>query len=168
MTTFMVSQILVSIAIVFDLISFQFKNRKYILICFIISLILISLHFLLLEKYTAAILTAIGIFRFLTSYFTTSLKARNFFIVFSIFVSIFTFQGYLSIISCLATIFATFAAFHKRDEKLRELMIIGSLLWIVHNILALSPMAVIMEVLFLSSNLFAYYRFYIRKVKIKD
>lgn len=163
MSPFIISQILVGIAICFDLISFQFKNRKYILICFISASVLISIHFILLEKWTAASLMALAVIRFTVSFFTTSLKIRNIFIALSILVSILTFQGYLSIISCLAAIFGTLGSFHKEDQQLRQLMIIASSLWILHNALSLSPLAVVMEFLFLGSNLIGYYRFYIKK-----
>ena len=41
-------------------------------------------------------------------------------------------------------------------------MLIGTSLWIVHNFLAGSPGAVLMEAIFISSNLVGYFRFYIR------
>ena len=167
MTIFMISQILVATAIIFDLLSFQFKNRKYILLCLISASILISLHFLLLEKWTAAALMMVAFLRFSTSYFTTSLKARNFFILLSILVSIITFQNFLSIISCIAAIFGTLASFHKEDRQLRQLMVLGSSFWILHNALVFSPVAVIMETIFLSSNLIGYYRFYLKKSTFK-
>ncbi len=163
MTPFILSQILVTIAIVFDLLSFQFKNRKYLILCFISASILISLHFILLEKWTAAALMGVAAVRFSTSYYTTSLKARNFFITVSILVSIITFQNYLSFLSCLGAVIGTVASFQKEDKKLRQLMIAGSTIWIIHNSLAFTPVAVIMEVLFLSSNIVGYYRFYIKK-----
>ncbi len=39
-------------------------------------------------------------------------------------------------------------------------MIVGTLLWLIHNYLAGSPTAVLMELLFISSNLIGYYRYY--------
>jgi len=91
MTPFIISQILVLLAISFDLMSFQFKNRKYILICFSLASLLISTHFILLEKWTAASLMALAVIRFIASYFSTSLKMRNLFITLTILISIFTF-----------------------------------------------------------------------------
>ena len=41
-------------------------------------------------------------------------------------------------------------------------MLAGTTIWIVHNYLAGSPGAVLMEALFISSNLIGYFRFYIR------
>ena len=70
MTPFLLSQILVGMAICTDLLSFQGKQRKHILVCLIISSSLISLHFVLLEHWTAAGLGLLAGIRFVTSYFT--------------------------------------------------------------------------------------------------
>jgi hypothetical protein len=163
MSVFVLSQILASIAIVFDLFSFQFKNRQYILLCFISASILLSMHFILLEKWTAAALMVIAIFRFTASYYTTSVKVRNLFIVLNILVCISTYQDYLSVLSCLAATLGTIGSFQKDDKRLREFMIVGTSLWVVHNALALTPMGTLIEMLFLGSNLTGYYRFYIKK-----
>ncbi len=48
------------------------------------------------------------------------------------------------------------------DKRFRELMMLGIAIWIVHNILAGSPGAVVLETFFLGSNLVGYYRFYRR------
>lgn len=135
------------------------------LLCFISAAILISLHFVLLEKWTAAGLTFLGVIRFATSYHTTSIKVRNFFLGASVVISIVTFQGFLSVLSCFATIFSTMASFHKEDQRLRQFMILSTSLWIIHNFIAWTPVAIVMEVLFVSSNLVGYYRFYIKKKK---
>jgi hypothetical protein len=159
-TPFIISQILVAIAIGFDLMSFQFKDRKKIVTCLFFAGILISSHFMLLEQWTAASLMAIATVRYLVSVFSTSEKLKYLFCSASIISSVITYSGLISVISCLGSIFQTIAAFNKDDRRLREFMIIGTAFWLLHNYLIGSPTAVIMEVLFISSNLFGYYRFY--------
>lgn len=44
-------------------------------------------------------------------------------------------------------------------------MVICSSIWIIHNYLAGSPGAVLMEIFFLSSNIVGYFRYYIRPRK---
>ncbi len=162
MDPFILSQILVAIAICFDLLSFQLKKRTHIVLCLSLAGIFISSHFLLLEKWTAATLMIIAVIRYITSYFTTSKQIMALFVSASIVSSFFTFQGSLSILSCLGSIFQTMGAFNNDDKKLRLLMIIGTLFWLCHNFFAASPVAVLMEVLFLSSNFIGYYRFYLK------
>ncbi len=163
MSAFLLSQILVAIAICFDILSFQLKKRTQIVLCLSLAGIFISSHFVLLEKWTAAVLMMIAVTRYLSSYFTTSKKIMGLFVSASFVSSALTFQGLLSIISCLGAVFQTLGAFCNEDKQLRQLMIIGTLFWLIHNIMAASPGAVVMEVLFLTSNLIGYYRFYMKK-----
>lgn len=165
MSHFIISQILVGFAIIFDLLSFQFKERKRIVVCLMISCVLISSHFVLLGHWTAACLGLLAAIRFLTGLFSTSKKLMSVFICSSIVVSFVTFAGTLSILSCLGSVFGTTGTFCRNDKQLREFMLIGTCLWLIHNILAASPAAVLMEALFISSNLVGYYRFYLKPKK---
>ncbi len=162
MSTFAISQILVTIAIFFDLMSFQLKKRTHIVLCLSIAGIFIASHFLLLEKWTAASLMVIAVTRYIVSYFTTSKRLMATFIAASILASLLTFQGFLSILSCSGSVFQTMGAFNKNNKKLRQLMMLGTLFWLCHNYFASSPVAVLMEILFLSSNFIGYYRYHIK------
>lgn len=73
-----------------------------------------------------------------------------------------TYSGLVSVISCIGTLFQTRAAFCQADKNLRLLMIVGTSFWLCHNMLVGSPMAVLMELLFIGSNLVGYYRHYFR------
>ncbi|GLO60746.1 membrane protein [Vibrio sp. MACH09] len=164
MTPFFLSQILVAVAIGFDLMSFQFKDRKKIVTCLFFAGSLISSHFILLEQWTAASLMIIATVRYLVSIFSTSQKLKYAFCTASVISAVVTYSGLVSVISCFASVFQTVAAFNKDDRRLRELMIIGTALWLIHNYMVGSPTAVVMEVLFITSNLVGYYRYYyIRK-----
>lgn len=165
MSFYLLSQVLVGIAIMFDILSFQFKERKRIVQCLFVSGVLISSHFFLLAHYTAGFLMLVATLRYLTSVFTTSSKAMWVFISMAVLVTVFTYEGALSLLSLTGTMFHTAGAFSKNDKRLRLLMIVGTLFWIPHNYLASSPVAVIMELLFLSSNFVGFYRHYLRKQK---
>lgn len=166
MTPFILSQVLVAIAIGFDLMSFQFKDRKKIVACLFFAGLFISSHFILLEQYTAASLMIIATVRYLVSVFSTSHKLKYVFCTASIISSIATYSGIISIISCIASVFQTVAAFSKDDRRLREFMIVGTSFWLIHNYIIGSPTAVLMEVLFISSNLVGYYRYYYKKAPL--
>ncbi|EGR0710847.1 YgjV family protein [Vibrio alginolyticus] len=162
MTPFFLSQILVAIAIGFDLMSFQFKDRQKIVTCLFFAGTLISSHFILLGQWTAASLMVIATIRYLVSVFSTSSKLKYLFCTASVVSTALTYSGLVSVISCFASIFQTVAAFNKDDRRLREFMIVGTALWLTHNYLIGSPTAVVMEVLFISSNLIGYYRYYFK------
>ena len=102
----------------------------------------------------------IATIRYLTSIFSTSFKLKYLFCVLSIIASIATYSGLVSVLSCMASIFQTVAVFNKDDRRLRELMMIGTSFWLIHNYVIGSPTAVVMEALFIISNLVGYYRYY--------
>ncbi len=165
MSPFVLSQILVGVAIVIDLMSFQFKSQRAIVICLFLAASLNATHFMLLEQWTAAGLMSLGTIRYLTSIFTTSKKMIVLFSIGSIIVTSITYIGLISLLACIGSLLKTAAAFFENDKLLRELMIIGTVCWIVHNLFAGSPTAVVMEVLFVLSNLVGYYRYYLKPLE---
>ncbi|MFS1418784.1 YgjV family protein, partial [Vibrio splendidus] len=108
MSDFYLSQVLVAIAICFDLLSFQFKERKKIVTCLFFAGVLISSHFILLEQWTAASLMTIATIRYLTSVFSTSSKFKYLFCSMSVVATVVTYSGLTSILSCFASVFQTF------------------------------------------------------------
>ncbi|SDO64627.1 YgjV family protein [Desulforhopalus singaporensis] len=162
MTLFTLSQILVGIAICTDIVSFQFKKKAHIVCCLLISCILIAVHFACLGHWTAALLGMLAAGRFAISLFTTSKLCMALFISAAVVASLLTFEGMLSILSCSGAVFGTIASFSREDKQLRRLMMVATTFWLIHNFLAGSPAAVIMECIFLGSNLVGYFRYYIR------
>lgn len=160
MSVFIWSQVLIAIAIIFDLVSFQFKQRQQIVCCLCVSGLLISAHFVLLEQWTAAGLMLLASIRYFTSIFTTSKRLMFLFLTCALVITAMTFTGLISLLSFSGTLFQTTAAFCQSDQRLRQLMILGTSLWLIHNYLAGSPTAVLMELLFIGSNIIGYYRYY--------
>ena len=162
MSSFALSQILIAIAIGCDLLSFQFKARQRILVCLCCSCLLISAHFALLGLWTAMGLAFLAAIRMVASYLTTSKRVMGVFIVAAVLTAVLTYHGLLSVLSCLGAIFGTVGSFCREDRQLRLVMMCATSFWLVHNILAGTPTAVVMEALFLGSNFLGYYRFYLR------
>ena len=84
MTDFALSQIFASISFIFGLASMQFKSRRSILLCLIVSVTFNSVHFYYLGRpEPSALLLLIGL-RFLVAVFTTDRKVMFIFLVFNI------------------------------------------------------------------------------------
>jgi len=120
---------------------------------------------MLLGHWTAACLGLVAAARFTTSIFSTSRYFMYLFVATTWIISFVTYEGLLSIIGCVAATFSSIGSFSKEDKTLRQYMLACTLLWIIHNYLAGSPGAVILEIFFASSNIVGYYRFYIRPQK---
>jgi len=167
-STFIVSQILVGIALLTDFASFQYKDRKKIVLFLCISSILIAVHYFLLEKNTAGVLIFISVIRFITAYFSTRKSIMYAIIALNILGFAITYASVASLIIFIAMTLCTIGAFQKEDKYLRILFMMGTGLMIAYDVLIFSPMAIFLESFFFASNLIGYYRFYIRKdVKVR-
>ncbi|WP_051216129.1 YgjV family protein [Ferrimonas futtsuensis] len=160
MSPFLLSQALVAVAIVLDLISFQFRRRRRILQCLCLSTLLTALHFALLEQWTGAGLMLLASSRFAVSMISTARAWQWVFVAAGVAVTWLTWGGLPSLLSGIGSTIQTLAAFRRCDRQLRLTMLVGISFWLAHNIVVGSPMAIAMESLFILSNLVGYLRHY--------
>jgi len=160
---FLISQLLAWVAIIADVCSFQFKDRKKIIIFFIIDASCIAMHYLLLERYAAAIVTSLWVARFFVSYHRTDKYLIYFFIALYALATYIFYKDIYDIVLLIWMSFATFWVFQKNDKHLRLLMMCGTSFIILYDFLIFSPVWVLLESIFLWSNIVGYYRYYIRK-----
>lgn len=160
---FLISQLLAGIAIIADICSFQFKERKKIILFFIIAASCIALHYFLLERYVAAGIICIGIVRFFVAYHSTWKYWKYIFIGLFSAVTIVFYKDYYDFLILLAMSLSTIASFRSDDHSLRLFMMGGTITTICYNFLIFSPVGVLLETIFLVSNVIGYYRYYIKK-----
>ncbi|EKE26500.1 MAG: hypothetical protein ACD_4C00262G0006 [uncultured bacterium (gcode 4)] len=162
---FVISQILVAIAMVFDFLSFQYKDRKKTFLCFMISASLISIHYFLLFKIAAWVIVFFSVLRFVTCYFTTNTKYFWLFIFLNTFSIFFTFNTIYDLLIYIWSIFIITGNFQKDNRNMRKMMMVWTLIVIIYNLIIFSPVAALMEWSFLLSNFIWYYRHYIKETK---
>ncbi len=160
---FLFSQIFAGIATISNLLSFQFKDRKHIILFFILSVSCIAIHYILLWRIAAAVVLSISIVRFFVAYKSTWKYWIPIFILFFTIITLIWFKDYYDFILLLASSFITIAAFQKNDLHLRLFMMVGTTIFIVYNTLIWSPIWVLLEFIFFLSNLIGYYRYYLKK-----
>lgn len=164
-TAFIISQIAMFIAMGFDFLSLQFRKREYIFLSLIISAALISTHYFLLNRIAAGVIVFISVLRFITCYFTTNKKFLFVFIALNTISLFFTYKVLSDLIIYGGLLIFITGNFQKNDKLMRKLMMIGTSIIILYNIVIFSPMGVIAEGLFLTSNFIGYYRYHIRNKK---
>ena len=161
--TFLASQILAGIAIIADVISFQFKERKKVILFFMIAALCIVFHYILLERYAAAVIGTIAIVRFFVSYHRTD---RYFIYIFTALLGLATYVLYkdmYDIIYFIGITFATVWVFQNDDKILRLWMMWGTVCVMLYDFLIFSPIGVLLDFIFFGSNLVWYYRHYLKK-----
>lgn len=160
---FLISQILVGIAIITDFISFQFKDRKYVLWVLTISALLIASHYLLLWKYNAAILVSLWACSFLISSFSHNKKWLYFFAIIYAIPLIFNYKEIYDLVVWAALYVMLVWKFQENDKAVRVYIMIWATLAITYNVLIFTPVGVLLECIFLGSNLLGYWKHYIKK-----
>jgi hypothetical protein len=148
-----------AVGVIFDLFSLQFKRRERLVLTLAIACFLTSWHFFLLEQHTAGYMFGLAAIRHLISLKWRSWKVGALFVTLSIIGTILSYVSYLSIMGCLANILMTLGSFAKKDKTFRLLLMSGSFVWLIHNIVVFTPLGILLEVLFLISGFISLYRF---------
>jgi hypothetical protein len=162
---FILSQVAMFIAMGFDFLSLQYKKREHTFLCLIVSASLISTHYFLLNKTAAGVIVFISVLRFITCYFTTNKKYLLLFIALNTVSLFFTYKDPTDLIIYTGLLIFITGNFQEDNKLMRKLMMGGTSIIILYNIIIFSPMGVIAEGLFLISNFIGYYRHYIKSNK---
>lgn len=163
MSSFAVSQILASLALLADLISFQIRGRAGVLACFGVGGLLYSVHFILLDRWSAAAIGFLASIRFLVAMFTSSRTLMWLFVALVGITTYLTYQGPISLLPCLGSICGTIASFQPHDRAVRLMLLPASGAWLLHNVIVGTPGGVAAELLALANNIVGLYRFHWRE-----
>ena len=160
MSPFVLSQLLAAVGAVFGIVSFQLRERRNVLLCLTVLSCLNASHFLVLGRTTPAILLLLT-----ATQFVTALLSRHWcFVVFYLAAAAvaigLSYQGLPSWLAFAAFCCGTIGSFQHSDRVLRQCFCAGNIFWIVHNIIVGSPVAILIELAFLTSNLIGYWRLY--------
>jgi len=150
-TNYIISQICVVLAMGIFCISMFAKNKKIIIINSTINSILYSIHYFLLGGYTAVVLNVISIFRGIFFYFDDRDEIKNnyislIFIMASLtLVSLTTYSSWFDILPIIAVLLYTFSIWQKNIKFYRYAAVVGSICWIIYNIILGSIFGVLSE-----------------------
>lgn len=160
---FWLSQILAGCAFFLDLIIFQFKDRRAILLCFLVSGILSLLHFFLLGAATAAWISVLFCLRISAAYFSSRKEIALTFIGLGAGVTALTWTGWISLLAFVGNATGTVATFQKSGLRMRLLFLAASAFWLVHNLAIWTPVAAAQEICFSTGNLIGLWRYYYKQ-----
>lgn len=155
---FLLSQILMLIAIFLDILSFQLQKRWQVLLVLSASTALTSIHFYLLDMYNAALLMAIASIRYSIFIKYQKKLLLVLFLVLTLVPALTQLKAFYEIYAIVGSSLLTIGAFFNRQSALRLIMMLGTLSWLIHNVYAGSPMAIALEAGFLLSNIVGFYR----------
>ena len=155
---FLGSQLLAAIAFASGIFAFWQQQRSAMLKFWFISALLNASHFALLGQYEAALFVSLTAIRFLVAAIQPRRHWMLLFMAGATTILITTFISPLNLLPYAAAMLGTFGSFQTKVGRVRLCMALGASLWILHNILVGSPVAVMMEIAFLLSNLVGFLR----------
>ena len=120
MSNFALSQILMVLVGLLYLTSFQFKDRRRVLICLLSGAFCVAAHFFLLGKVTAGWLACVSGSRVDTAYFTRSKELMYIFFLLAIIAFLATYSSPISMLLFISSISSTWALFRETATSRRN------------------------------------------------
>ena len=159
MNYYLLSQIIVIVATIFIAFTYFIKNRKKILILFILYSIFYGIHFLLLNATTGFLMNLVSIIRNIIFYkqeINNKQNSKIFLVVLFSIIILFTlcsYKDYYSLISMSASLISTYSIWQKNPIIYRILAVIVSICFIIYAIHINSVFAIITEVFLLTTEI---------------
>jgi len=158
---YIVAQIIGFIAFAVSLIAYHRKNKKIILSNMLISNILNLVHYLLLGAFSGCVTKLLATFR---DYFIILKEKYNklsniayliLFIMLYIIATIFTYNGFLSILPLVAAIIYIIFIWNGDDVKIKKTAFFCYFLWLIYNIFVSSVAGIVSNIISIISTLIA-------------
>jgi len=170
-TIYIISQIITILYFAVLSLSYLLKDRNKILIANFVAHIGQTTAMAMLNGYTGAAMSLIMILRDLTLIIQEVKKSKGkdinkkidililiITIILIVVLTIFTYNGPLSLLSVVATLITTFALWQKDVKAYKLLGIIASVLWLAYNIFIISIMGIILESILLICSIVGYFK----------
>ncbi len=145
--------------------SFQIKNNKVFFTMQALSGLLFAVNFFMLSAFTGAALNIVNMIR--GCCFLVGKKNKPYWVLIGIWglyaaATVLTYNGWLSILICVAQFVGTYAMFCGKPGVIRILnFTIVSPFWMLHNIVAFSLGGIMCEVFNMCSMLIFMLRYYV-------
>lgn len=158
---YIISQVCVVITYLFLALSYYAKSRKVVLLLSFLSLIANGATYVLLNAYSGFAMCVLAFARNIIFMIDEKKNGqrdkinRNDIIILtllyiaSILSAIFTFDGFLSLLSVIATMLYTYSVWQKKTKVYKLLGMPIGVLWILYNLYVKSVLGVILEAVLL-------------------
>lgn len=166
--TYILSQVFIIIYYIFLVMTYQSKSRKHILIFNFGALIAIGISYIFLSAYSGLAMTFVAIIRniiFIIDEKRNGKRDKNvtkdyiiliILYMISIISAIFTYNGFLSMISVIATMLYTYSVWQKNTKIYKALGIPIGIMWVIYNIYIFSIFGIILEVVLAISSIIGF------------
>lgn len=144
-------------------ISYHKKKKKDILLIEIISYLLFSIHFYLLNGITGSICNLIGMFALILIYLIEKYKLRNkylitlLFVILILIINIITYQNLYSLFPMIAITMVIISFLFNNENNIRIIGIISALSWLVYAIVYKSYISIVFNMITFINIIYSLY-----------
>lgn len=166
---YIISQIITILYFAILSLSYLLKDRKKILLANFVAHIGQTTAMAMLNGYTGAAMSIIMMLRDLTLLIQESKKSKGkdinkkldltiliITVLLMLVLTIFTYNGPLSLLSVVATLVTTYALWQKDVKAYKILGLIAGILWLAYNMFIMSIMGIILELILVICSIIGY------------
>ena len=170
---FLIAQILGIIGPSIKIISIQFKNKKNILLMFILVNLIIGIELSLLNAYTGALVCFVAVIQTIINYIytTKNKKLPKFFIIIYVIVSlcvgIFSYKELMDLLTFFCAMLYIASICQTKEKNIRIISFLNFVFWIIYNLYHRAYTDALFKIAFLISTAIAIYRYDIKNIKNK-
>lgn len=168
---FIAAQICGILVIIFHVLSMQMKDKKNIILMFILINFFSAINFILLKSVSGALICAFAVMQVLINkYFENKMnRVPNIvvgsYIVISIIIGVASFKIFVDIIPTICSILYSITIIQSKEKNIRLLSLVNIVLWVAFDLAYGAYTTVISDFITVVSTLIGIYRFDYKKVK---
>ena len=143
----------------------QMKNKKQIILMFILANLFSAINFILLQSYSGTIICLFAIIQtFINKIFENKEKqvpkiVIGIYIVISIILGAITFNSFIDILPIICSILYTITIIQNKEKNIRRISLVNIVLWIIYDIMYQAYNVAISDFLMTVSTIVGMYRF---------
>ena len=160
------SQVLHIIKIIIQMVAVQFKDKKHILICFIIANVLSAAGYLLLGAYTGLIACSIAMIQTIIQYIYDNKNKEVpksiilIYIISSCIGGMYTYKTLIDILPIISLVMNSLSLLQKDSKHVRVYTLLKYLAWIPYDAYKLAIVSLIGRLMTISSAIIGMIRFH--------
>ena len=171
---FIVAQFFGILVIIANVLSMQMKNKKQIILMFVLGNLFSAINFILLQSYSGAVICFFAIIQtFINKIFENKQQQVpkiiiGIYIVISIILGVITFNNIIDILPMICSVLYTLTIIQEKEKNIRRISLVNIILWMIYDIVCQAYTATISDLLMTISTIIGMYRFDRKTIETKN
>lgn len=171
---FYIAQFFGILVIIANVLAMQMKNKKQIILMFILANLFSAINFLLLKSYSGALICGFAIIQTLINKIFENKEVKvpkviiGIYVLISIALGRITYTNYIDILPIICSILYTLTILQEKESNIRKISLLNIILWVIYDITIKAYTASVSDALMTISTLIGIYRFDFRKEKVNQ